>query len=391
MDCSACEDRLWEYAEGSLTPVETAQVDEQVRRCPRRAAALEATQRTRRLLRRQPTPEPSVQVRQTLWRALQDRVVTLMEVAELCRLLSVECAAGPDVALCLRRAAERASLPRLGRIARDLAEAAETAGSLSAAWEQRGYLAWPPFLTLVRQGEERGTLPETLARLAGVLEGEVALRRQVIAATDRPAFVALGVVAAAGAALETRRHPDPSVARAAVLGAGVVAMLAGARRVRRGMRGGLRFPWVRRASRRLRGGGAVERLATWAEVADVLAGAGAQGVEPAEGLRAAAEATDDAEVRTALEQAAVRARTQPLSLALRGDPLLPSRLAETALLAEETGSPDALFGALAVEYRKEIAVAVQRLGLWAKPVVFGAGGVLVGMAAGAALRVLRKR
>ncbi|MCW5939768.1 MAG: type II secretion system F family protein [Fimbriimonadaceae bacterium] len=123
--------------------------------------------------------------------------VKLGNLAVFCRQFSTMVDAGVSLVRCLDVLSRQSQDPKLKRILIDIGERVEGGESLSRAMQRHPRTFNNLFVGLIRAGEVGGVLEETLQRLAGFLESDVALRRKVKSALTYPTLVmiaALGIV-----------------------------------------------------------------------------------------------------------------------------------------------------------------------------------------------------
>jgi type IV pilus assembly protein PilC len=123
--------------------------------------------------------------------------VKLGNLAVFCRQFSTMVDAGVSLVRCLDVLSRQSQDPKLKRILIDIGERVEGGESLSRAMQRHPRTFSNLFVGLIRAGEVGGVLEETLQRLAGFLESDVALRRKVKSALTYPTLVmiaALGIV-----------------------------------------------------------------------------------------------------------------------------------------------------------------------------------------------------
>lgn len=123
--------------------------------------------------------------------------VKLGNLAVFCRQFSTMVDAGVSLVRCLDVLSRQTQDPKLKKILMDIGERVEGGESLSRAMQRHPRTFNNLFVGLIRAGEVGGVLEETLQRLAGFLEADVALRRKVKSALTYPVLVliaAIGIV-----------------------------------------------------------------------------------------------------------------------------------------------------------------------------------------------------
>ncbi|MBS1723531.1 MAG: type II secretion system F family protein [Armatimonadetes bacterium] len=123
--------------------------------------------------------------------------VKLGNLAVFCRQFSTMVDAGVSLVRCLDVLSRQTQDPKLKKILIDIGERVEGGESLSRAMQRHPRTFNNLFIGLIRAGEVGGVLEETLQRLSGFLESDVALRRKVKSALTYPVLVmiaALGIV-----------------------------------------------------------------------------------------------------------------------------------------------------------------------------------------------------
>ena len=123
--------------------------------------------------------------------------VKLANLAVFCRQFSTMVDAGVSLVRCLDVLSRQTQDPKLKKILLDIGERVEGGESLSRAMQRHPRTFNNLFIGLIRAGEVGGVLEETLQRLSGFLESDVALRRKVKSALTYPVLVmvaALGIV-----------------------------------------------------------------------------------------------------------------------------------------------------------------------------------------------------
>lgn len=115
--------------------------------------------------------------------------VKLTNLSIFCRQFSTMVDAGVSLVRCLDVLSQQQQDPKLKKILTDIGEKVEGGESLSRAMQRHPRTFNSLFIGLIRAGEIGGVLEESLQRLSGFLEAEVALRRKVKSALTYPVLV----------------------------------------------------------------------------------------------------------------------------------------------------------------------------------------------------------
>ena len=121
--------------------------------------------------------------------------VKLARLSVFCRQFSTMVDAGVSLVRCLDVLGQQTEDPKLRRILADVGERVESGDSLSKAMQRHPATFNNLFIGLIRAGEVGGVLEETLQRIAGFLEADVALRRKVRSALTYPILVVVFAIA----------------------------------------------------------------------------------------------------------------------------------------------------------------------------------------------------
>ncbi len=135
------------------------------------------------------------QIRKTARRIGGFGGVKKTELSVMCRQFSTMIDAGVSLVRCLNVLGEQASSARMKAILSDVRSEVEGGQMLAKALEKYPNVFDRLFVGLVRAGETGGTLEESLQRLSGFLESDVALRRKVKSAMTYPTIVLVFSVA----------------------------------------------------------------------------------------------------------------------------------------------------------------------------------------------------
>jgi type IV pilus assembly protein PilC len=117
--------------------------------------------------------------------------VKLTDLSIFCRQFSTMVDAGVSLVRCLDVLSQQTQNPRLKKILIDLGQRVESGESLSRAMQRHPKAFNSLFIGLIKAGEIGGVLEESLQRLSGFLESDVALRRKVKSAMTYPVLVAV--------------------------------------------------------------------------------------------------------------------------------------------------------------------------------------------------------
>jgi type IV pilus assembly protein PilC len=121
--------------------------------------------------------------------------VKLSDLAIFCRQFSTMQDAGVSIVRSLDVLAQQTQSAKLRRIIIDIQAEVEAGQTLSKAMSKYPNVFSNLFIGLIRAGEVGGVLEESLQRLAGFLEADVALRRKVRAAMTYPTIVVIAALA----------------------------------------------------------------------------------------------------------------------------------------------------------------------------------------------------
>lgn len=120
--------------------------------------------------------------------------VKLANLAVFCRQFSTMVDAGVSLVRCLDVLSRQTQDTKLKKILLDIGERVEGGESLSRAMQRHPRTFNNLFIGLIRAGEVGGVLEETLQRLSGFLESDVALRRKVKSALTYPVLVLIAAI-----------------------------------------------------------------------------------------------------------------------------------------------------------------------------------------------------
>jgi general secretion pathway protein F len=167
-----------------------------VMEAPDRAAVVERLQRQGQIvLRADPADRRRGLAELLQWELGGTRPLDRAALAEVTRELAIMLAAGQDLDRTLRFVAENTRSARARAVLGAVRDKVRSGSSLAAALAQEPKSFSRLYVGLVRAGEAGGTLPETLDRLAALLERERSLAASLRAALVYPALL---VVAAIG-------------------------------------------------------------------------------------------------------------------------------------------------------------------------------------------------
>ncbi len=116
--------------------------------------------------------------------------VKTKDKAVVCRQLSAMLDAGLPVLESLDGIADQIDNQTLAGILKDVAADIEAGSTLSQGVAKHKKVFSTLFVSMVKSGEESGSLPAVLARLASYLEARDALTRKIISASTYPVFIA---------------------------------------------------------------------------------------------------------------------------------------------------------------------------------------------------------
>jgi type IV pilus assembly protein PilC len=115
--------------------------------------------------------------------------VGLADLSVFCRQFSTMIDAGVSLVRCLAVLSEQATNPKMKRIINDIQAEVESGQTLSRAMQKYPNVFNNLFVGLIRAGEVGGVLEESLQRLSGFLEADMALRRKVRSAMTYPTII----------------------------------------------------------------------------------------------------------------------------------------------------------------------------------------------------------
>src|SRR5262249_34882832 len=129
------------------------------------------------------------------WRVeLGRRRLDKSALSEATRELAIMLSAGLDLDRALRFVVENSGHVRARQILGDVRDKVRAGSSLAAALETQPDSFSKLYVGLVRAGEAGGTLPETLTRIAALLEHELSLRASLRAALVYPALLVVAAL-----------------------------------------------------------------------------------------------------------------------------------------------------------------------------------------------------
>jgi type II secretory pathway component PulF len=328
------------------------------------------------------------------------------DVALLTRQLANLLSAGLLVTQSLRILARQAERPALGQLLETLAARVEGARMLSAAMAEHPQVFSPQYTSIVRAGEEGGTLPAALMQLAEYLQTEVKFREQVRSALLYPAFLCVSALAVVVVlmtfviprflslfAMFGQDLPLPTrilIGTSSFMGtwwpalaAALAVLVLGWAQVLRSEPG--RLHW-HRTKLRLPILGAASHKAEMAVFSQTLAALTRSGVQIVQALQIAGETLGNrflaGHVRKITE--AVR-EGSPLNEAMRRQGVFPEVLVSMTAVGEESGQLDDLVASAAEVLREESQRSIQRLTMLLEPTLILVLGGLVALIVAAIL------
>jgi type II secretory pathway component PulF len=324
--------------------------------------------------------------------------VNARDVALLTRQLGNLLAAGLLVTQSLRILARQCAKPAASQLIETLAQRVEGSKMLSAAMAEYPHVFGPQYTSIVRAGEEGGTLPAALTQLAEYLQTDAKFREQVRSALLYPAFLcvcALVVVTVLMTfviprflslfAMFGQNLPLPTrilIATSSFLAAwwpvfavGAAVLVAGCLQVLRTEQG--RLHW-HRAKLRLPVLGAASLKAEMAVFSQTLAALTRSGVQIVQALQIASDTLGNcflaARVRQVIE--AVR-QGSSLNEAMQKQEVFPEVLVSMTAVGEQSGQLDDLIQNAAQVLREESQRAIQRLTMLLEPtLIIVLGGIV---------------
>lgn len=332
------------------------------------------------------------------FRAWQSRV-TVKRVALFTRQFSLMVGAGMPIVECLGILAAQEEQPRFRVMIDDLRTDVEGGARLGDAMRRHPRVFDSLYTSMVSAGEVSGRLDTIAARLATLVEKQVALRGQVASASAYPAAVVSisGVVIAVilwiviptfsalfqglGASLPL---PTRLVIRLSEVFVFVfpLACLGSV-----GVWWGVRRYGVSEEGRRLRDRfllqtpvlGGISRQVALARFCRTLSTLLASGIPILEGLETTARTTGNVIVEDAVMAARDAVEDgQALSIPLRRDSVFPSMLCHMVQIGESTGTLDATLTKVAEFYEGEVDASARGLLSLLEPVLIAVIGVVVG-------------
>ena len=133
---------------------------------------------------------PLVTTKKTSRKSTGKKVKT-KDKAIVCRQLSAMLDAGLPVLESLDGIADQIDNQTLAGVLKEVTTDIEAGSTLSQGVAKHDKIFSTLFVSMVRSGEESGSLPAVLSRLASYLEARDALTRKIIAASTYPAFIAV--------------------------------------------------------------------------------------------------------------------------------------------------------------------------------------------------------
>lgn len=133
---------------------------------------------------------PLVTTKKTSRKSSGKKVKT-KDKAIVCRQLSAMLDAGLPVLESLDGIADQIDNQTLAGVLKEITTDIEAGSTLSQGVARHDKIFSTLFVSMVRSGEESGSLPAVLARLASYLEARDALTRKIISASTYPAFIAV--------------------------------------------------------------------------------------------------------------------------------------------------------------------------------------------------------
>lgn len=121
--------------------------------------------------------------------------VSKIQLATLCREMSIMLDAGIPLLRILKILSERVSHPRLRGMVKEIHQSVENGNTVAAAMANYPSAFDEMMIGIIKVGETGGVLDESLRRLATHLEKVVRLRRKVVAASIYPVIAVLVLIA----------------------------------------------------------------------------------------------------------------------------------------------------------------------------------------------------
>lgn len=328
------------------------------------------------------------------------------DVALLTRQLANLLSAGLLVTQSLRILARQAEKPALGQLLETLATRVEGARMLSAAMAEHPQVFPAQYVSIVRAGEEGGTLPAALMQLAEYLQTDLKFREQVRSALLYPAFLCISAVAVVVVLMTfviprflslfaMFGHDLPLPTRILIttstfmgtwwpiLAVGLAVLILGFVQILRSDAGRLRW---HRTRLRLPILGSSHHKAQMAVFGQTLAALTRSGVQIVPALRIAGETLQNRFLagKVAAVTDAVREGT-PLNEAMQRQGAFPEVLVSMTAVGEESGQLEELVASAAEVLREESQRAIQRLTMLLEPALILVLGGLVALIVAAIL------
>lgn len=325
--------------------------------------------------------------------------IKLKDKAVFFRQLAVMTEAGIPLASALEVLAEQTENKRLRKAAAEINEAVSSGSTLRAALARYPKVFGRLVLSLVRAGEESGTLGSALTELSAFLEEEDLLNKKIISAAAYPAVVLTTAAAALGVAVavvvpqfekafKNLNIRMPALTRAVFeLGgtareywhvlplsiAAAAALICALRRVR-----SLEI-FIDAASLKVPVFGDIAFKASLARSFRTMSSLLRSGIPLLSALEMAGEAAGNARIKRSFD--AVResvTRGGSMSSAIKEESVFPPLAASMAAVGEETGTTDRMFEKTADWYDAELSEKIKRLSAVLEPVMVIFAGLVVG-------------
>ena len=328
------------------------------------------------------------------------RNVGLKDLSIFCRQFATMINAGVSLVRCLDVLEQQTNSVNLKEIVREIQTEVEGGATLSRSMAQYPRVFSNLAIGLVRAGEVGGVLDETLDRLAGFLESDMALRRKIKAAMTYPVlvmFVAVGIVTflvtfilpkfiALFEELGVEEFPTPTLILMRISNFAtskwwlcviiIVCLVIGINRLKATKTGRRYFDIIKL---KVPVFGSLNHKIAVARFARTLSTLLSSGVPILQAMETVAGTVDN----TVIAEAIMLSRTAIREGETIGDPLAQSRMfppmvVQMITIGEETGQLDSMLAKVADFYEAEVEAALESLTAALEPIMIVVLGFVVG-------------
>ncbi|HJN14634.1 MAG TPA: type II secretion system F family protein [Armatimonadota bacterium] len=328
------------------------------------------------------------------------RKVGLKDLSIFCRQFATMINAGVSLVRCLDVLEQQTNSVNLKEIVREIQTEVEGGATLSRSMAQYPRVFSNLAIGLVRAGEVGGVLDETLDRLAGFLESDMALRRKIKAAMTYPVlvmFVAVGIVTflvtfilpkfiALFEELGVEEFPTPTLILMRISNFAtskwwlcviiIVCLVIGINRLKATKTGRRYFDIIKL---KVPVFGSLNHKIAVARFARTLSTLLSSGVPILQAMETVAGTVDN----TVIAEAIMLSRTAIREGETIGDPLAQSRMfppmvVQMITIGEETGQLDSMLAKVADFYEAEVEAALESLTAALEPIMIVVLGFVVG-------------